>query len=67
MRGIDLKIDDIWGLDLSMTGRAHAFRARHFNARIRQRFWIIQSTLFIWTLECWVNATLMPNLHLFCL
>ena len=22
MRGIDLKIDDIWGLDLSMTGRA---------------------------------------------
>ena len=25
MRGIDLKIDDIWGLDLSMTGRAHLF------------------------------------------
>ena len=28
VRSIDLKIDDIWGLDLSMTGRAHAFSAR---------------------------------------
>ena len=29
MRGIDLKIDDIWGLDLSMTGLsvAYTFRA----------------------------------------
>ena len=30
MRGIDLKIDDIWGLDLSMTGRVSDSVTRRF-------------------------------------
>ena len=35
MRDIDLKIDDIWGLDLSMTGRAQLHRARPDFASMR--------------------------------
>jgi hypothetical protein len=32
VRGIALKIDDIWGLDLSMTGRVSDSVTRHIEA-----------------------------------
>jgi hypothetical protein len=49
VQGIDLKTDEIWGLDLSMTGRATALSLSDIT--MKERWWVNRKVVAIFDLR----------------